>query len=117
MRSKLSRNGPQPAVTMLGDLFVLGDHRLLCGDSLLLEAFETLMQGEAAAVCFTDPPYNVPVVGNVSGLGKVQHREFAMASGEMSDQQFADFLQQSMTLIARSASRARLPLFAWTGGM
>ena len=42
---------------------------------------------------FTDPPYNVPVEGHVSGLGKVRHREFAMASGEMTSDQFGSFLE------------------------
>ena len=42
---------------------------------------------------FTDPPYNVPVDGHVSGLGRVKHDEFAMASGEMSEAQFTEFLR------------------------
>ncbi|ESY27389.1 site-specific DNA-methyltransferase [Mesorhizobium sp. C386A] len=92
-----------PAVTRPGDLFLLGDHRLLCGNALSAANFETLMQGEKASVCFTDPPYNVPIGGHVSGLGKTSHREFAMASGEMSDDEFAGFLEQSFSLIAGSS--------------
>jgi DNA modification methylase len=42
---------------------------------------------------FTDPPYNVAIAGNVSGLGKVKHREFAMASGEMNTHELTDFLE------------------------
>ena len=42
------------------------------------------MEAERAAMAFTDPPYNVPVAGHVCGLGAVRHREFPMASGEMS---------------------------------
>ena len=42
---------------------------------------------------FTDPPYNVAIAGNVSGLGKTKHREFAMASGEMSSDEFTKFLE------------------------
>ncbi|SIT53519.1 DNA methylase N-4/N-6 domain-containing protein [Mesorhizobium prunaredense] len=90
------------AVARPGDLFLLGEHRLLCGNALSAEDFETLMQGEKASVCFTDPPYNVPIGGHVSGLGKANHREFAMASGEMSDDEFARFLEQSFSLIAVS---------------
>ncbi|MDG4886808.1 DNA methyltransferase [Mesorhizobium sp. WSM4887] len=89
-----------PAVTHAGDLFLLGDHRLICGNALSAEVFAALMQGEKASVCFTDPPYNVPIGGHVTGLGKTQHREFAMASGEMSDDEFARFLEQSFAEIA-----------------
>lgn len=46
---------------------------------------------------FTDPPYNVLIAGNVSGLGKVTHREFGMASGEMSRPAFTAFLRAAMT--------------------
>ena len=91
-----------PAVTRVGDVFVLGDHRLVCGNALSADVFQQLMQGEKAGVCFTDPPYNVPIAGNVSGLGKTKHREFAMASGEMSDDEFAEFLEQSFSQIAAS---------------
>ena len=41
---------------------------------------------------FTDPPYNDQIDGYVSGFGKVHHREFAMASGEMSEAEFTEFL-------------------------
>ncbi len=82
-----------PAVTKPGDLWLLGKHRLYCGSSLEAESYRRLMEGKKAQLVFTDPPYNVPVNGHVSGLGKVQHREFAMAAGEMSAGQFTDFLQ------------------------
>ena len=45
---------------------------------------------------FTDPPYNVPIDGHVGGKGKVKHREFAMASGEMSAAEFTDFLTRAL---------------------
>jgi len=48
----------------------------------------------------TDAPYNVVINGNVSGLGRTQHREFAMASGEMSPFQFIAFLVRVMSLLA-----------------
>jgi DNA modification methylase len=52
---------------------------------------------------FTDPPYNVAIEGNVSGLGKTRHREFAMASGEMSSDEFARFLSDAFAnLVAHS---------------
>jgi len=81
-----------PAVTRPGDLWKIGEHSLLCADSTRRESYERVLRGEKAQVVFTDPPYNVPIAGHVSGLGKVQHREFAMAAGEMSAAQFTQFL-------------------------
>lgn len=82
-----------PAVTQLGDLWILGGkHRLYCGDATNPESYSHALGGKAAEMVFTDPPYNVPIDGHVSGLGKHRHREFAMASGEMSKDAFTDFL-------------------------
>lgn len=81
-----------PAVSELGDVWCLGRHRLVCGDALEAASYERLMGGELADACFTDPPYNVPIAGHVSGLGKKTHDEFVMASGEMSDAEFGNFL-------------------------
>ncbi|MFB9980919.1 site-specific DNA-methyltransferase [Mesorhizobium kowhaii] len=89
-----------PAAVQPGDLFLLGDHRLICGNALSAEAFAAVMQDDKASVCFTDPPYNVPIGGHVTGLGKTKHREFAMASGEMSEDEFAKFLEESFSQIA-----------------
>lgn len=84
----------RPAVTRIGDLWLLGRHRLLCADALDSASYERLMAGESARMVFTDPPYNVPIGGHVSGLGRTQHREFIMASGEMSPDAFQSFLQR-----------------------
>ena len=82
-----------PAVSQVGDLWILGEHRLLCGDARADEgAYEHLLDGERAEIVFTDPPYNVPIDGHVCGLGKIRHRDFAMASGEMSSEEFTAFL-------------------------
>lgn len=81
-----------PAVTVPGDLWHLGRHRLICGDSRDSEFFRALLGDERADLVFTDPPYNVKIDGNVCGLGRVRHREFAFASGEMSADQFTAFL-------------------------
>jgi DNA modification methylase len=78
-----------------GDIWQLGPHRLICGDALDPAVVELLMDGNQARMVFTDPPYNVPIAGHVSGLGKVKHREFAQASGEMSKDQFVAFLRSS----------------------
>src|SRR5262249_48881318 len=82
-----------PAVSRLGDVWLLGDHKIYCGDSRSAESFEKLLGPEKAQMIFTDPPYNVPIHGNVGGLGKVRHREFAMAAGEMSSPAFTRLLQ------------------------
>lgn len=83
---------PANPVSRNGDLWLLGHHRLLCGSSLEAASWARLLGDQTAAMVFTDPPYNVPVDGHVCGLGKVIHREFAMASGEMSKEQFTAFL-------------------------
>lgn len=80
------------AVAKLGDLWLLGQHRLICGDARNPAVFQRLLDGAEAQLVFTDPPYNVPIQGHVSGLGKVQHREFAMAAGEMNEAEFTAFL-------------------------
>ncbi len=76
-----------------GDLWILGDHRLLCGNALEESGYVTLMGEERARMVFSDPPYNVRVGGHVGGLGKVKHAEFRMASGEMSRSAFTTFLR------------------------
>lgn len=85
-----------PPVTRLGDLWTLGHHKLLCGDARSSEEVARLCGGRQAALLFTDPPYNVPIAGHVSGLGKVQHREFVLASGEMDEASFAAFLRDAL---------------------
>src|ERR1700730_4883984 len=72
-----------PPRCQAGDIWRLGPHRLICGDALDPAVIADLMEGEKAEMVFTDPPYNVAIDGHVSGMGKVRHREFAMASGEM----------------------------------
>lgn len=89
--------------TEAGDLWLLGSHRIYCGNAIDARAFETLMQGEKAAMVFTDPPYNVPIDGHASGLGAPRHREFAMASGEMTEAQFTAFLTLGCNLLARNS--------------
>ena len=92
------------AVSRTGDLWELGKHRLICGDALAPETYAALMGDERADMVMTDPPYNVRVDGHVSGLGKVRHREFAMASGEMTPAEFQSFLD---AIVGRLAERSR----------
>jgi DNA methylase/ParB-like nuclease domain len=86
-----------------GDLWTLGDHRLYCGNALEPATYQTLMHGRRASVGFTDPPYNVRIDGHASGLGKIHHREFAMASGEMNDSEFTAFLTLACSHLARNS--------------
>ena len=85
-----------PSVTRPGDLWVLGDHQILCGNALELNSFEVVLGKDTARMIFTDPPYNVAVNGHVRS-GEAGHREFAMASGEMSDSEFRTFLSGFLT--------------------
>ncbi|MCB1470385.1 MAG: ParB N-terminal domain-containing protein, partial [Rhizobiaceae bacterium] len=87
-----------PAVSQIGDLWLLGKHRLLCGDALVPENYRRLMDGERAEIAVTDPPYNVRIGGNVSG--RRERGEFVMASGEMSTSAFEVFLKTSLSNIA-----------------
>jgi len=88
-----------PPVSQLGDVWLIGDnHRLVCGDACKRDAYRQLLETERADLIFTDPPYNVKIAGHVSGLGKVRHREFVAASGELSRSGFqlfmADFMRE-----------------------
>lgn len=87
-------------VSRLGDLWLMGDHRLLCGDATDPGSFATLLDGEKVRVVVTDPPYNVEVAGHITSGGK--HGEFVMASGEMSDDEFISFLIKVMQRAAEN---------------
>lgn len=87
----------------LGDIWQLGPHRLICGNALDAGTVAALMAGEKATMVFTDPPYNVPIDGHVGGSGAIKHREFAMASGEMTRGEFTSFLRSAFqNLVAHS---------------
>jgi DNA modification methylase len=90
----LSTDLPEAIVTKPGDVWVLGEHRLLCGSALDTPSYDAVLGSELARMCLTDPPYNVAIDGHVSGKGKTKHAEFAMASGEMSSSEFTSFLQR-----------------------
>jgi hypothetical protein len=92
---------PNNVITNLGDLWILGDHRLFCGDARRRESFETLLSGETAQLAFVDPPFNVKIRGHVSGKGRIKHREFAQASGEKASAQFMKFLEHHARLSLR----------------
>jgi DNA modification methylase len=83
-----------------GDLWQLGNHLLLCGNALEESSYTRLMGEQPAQMVFTDPPYNVKIDGHVCGLGAVKHQAFKMASGEMSEEEFIEFLGKAMRLMA-----------------
>ncbi|ONF96070.1 ParB N-terminal domain-containing protein [Sphingomonas jeddahensis] len=87
-------------VSRLGDIWVLGKHRLLCGDALNAGNYELLLEGKPVAAVLTDCPWNIPIEGNVSGLGKKVHKEFKMAAGEMGAEQFVNFTDSFTALAA-----------------
>ena len=91
----------QEPVTKPRDLWLLGKHRILCGNSLHEASYQALMGSRRAAAVFTDPPYNVKIDGHATGNGAIRHREFAMASGEMSEAEFVSFLNNSLRLLAQ----------------
>jgi hypothetical protein len=93
--------GAGSAVSRPGDLWLLGPHRVYCASALDLAAYQTVMERRKATMVFTDPPYNVPIAGNVSGLGAIQHRDFAMGIGEMTQGQFTSFLNTVCSLLSR----------------
>jgi 16S rRNA G966 N2-methylase RsmD len=92
------------AVTQPGDLWMLGNHFLACGDARDEETYALLMRGEKAQFVFTDPPYNVPIDGHVCGLGRVRHKNFAMGCGEMSAEAFTAFLASVFEMLSRHSS-------------
>jgi DNA modification methylase len=92
-----------PTVTRRDDLWILGKHRILCGDAQVASEYARLMNGQSAHMVFTDPPYNVRVAGHVQGRGRVKHAEFAFASGEMSDIRYRAFLAACLGHAARAS--------------
>lgn len=85
------------SVSRPGDLWLLGEQRVLCASILEISAMHRLMGDDRAAMVFTDPPYNVPIDGHATGLGRTRHRSFPMAIGEMSVPTFSVFLATSLS--------------------
>lgn len=92
-------------ITQPGDIWHLGNHRIICGNSQDEETFSKLMQTQKAKMVLQDPPFNVAINGHVCGSGKTKHKEFAFASGEMTDDQFIKFLETNFRLCAAFFTR------------
>ena len=85
----------KPAFSKPGDLWLLGSHRLVCGDSTKPETFALLMDGKSANLCVTDPPYNVNYEG---AAGKIKN-------DNMADDKFYKFLLDAFTLTEKAMAR------------
>jgi DNA modification methylase len=122
--SELSQASPEPdqpaddhpqaqadVATRRGDIWALGRHFLICGDAKDGAVIDGLMQGSKADMGFVDAPYNLKIAGHVSGLGRIRHREFAEASGEMSPTEFTEFLRRTFA-VAANACRDGAILFS-----
>jgi DNA modification methylase len=93
---------PVPATprTKLNDIWLLGNHRVGCGDGRDSTFLQSVIgHGARVDAAFLDPPYNVAIGGHAVSVGR--HREFAMASGEMSEQEFRLFLTDTLGAAAR----------------
>ena len=97
---KIPELAPTRTITKPNDLWIMDEHRLLCADARRRESFVSLMGSSLARLVFVDPPYNVPICGHVSGKGRIRHREFAHASGELTSAQFCKFLEDAFSLLS-----------------
>lgn len=89
----------EPAITKPGDFWILGNHRLLCGDARDATAYQVVMDGQRARMAFTDPPYNARVA-DIGNRGRIKHGEFAFASSEMTRPQYTRFLAAAFRQMA-----------------
>jgi DNA modification methylase len=103
---------PGPIIAQLGDVWELGEHIVFAGSALEQDSYSELMGQDEADVVFSDPPFNVPIQGHVSGLGKIRHREFAQAVGEMSEEEFIRFLMTALALAKRFSRDGSLHYWA-----
>jgi DNA modification methylase len=93
--------------TKPGDIWILGEHRVGCGDGRDAGFLQRVIGGARVDAAFLDPPYNVRIGGNAVNIGRrpvasgTEHREFAMASGEMSEVEFRSFLADTLGAAAR----------------
>ena len=98
-------------VSQRGSIWKLGRHRIGCGDATDRVFVSKVLNGELASAVFTDPPYNIPVKGFISGKGRHEHREFLQGSGELSTHQFYGLLRDSFAVMKASCAPSAL-LFA-----
>ena len=86
---------PETPRTKAGDIWILGDHRIGCGDGRDLAFLQKVVGADTQIdAAFLDPPYNVRISGHANTSDR--HREFAMASGEMTETEFRTFLKETL---------------------
>jgi DNA modification methylase len=81
---------PETPVSRMGDVWILGPHRVVCGDSTTVESWDKVMQGERADICWTDPPYNVAYESKLAG---------SIKNDNMDDGKFRAFLQDAFVAL------------------
>jgi DNA methylase len=91
----------QPPVSRCGDIWTLAKHRIACGNSLEEASYQQVLGDKRASAVFTDPPFNVRVQGHATCNGAIRHREFAMASGEMTEEAFLGFLDRFIKMLTQ----------------
>lgn len=97
----------KPSVSQVGDLWLIGEHKLLCADALHHQTYASLLGSEKADLVIVDPPYNRKINGELFGSQSIQHSEFVQASGELSRWEFQHFLQtmcRNLATFSRSGS-------------
>jgi DNA modification methylase len=104
----LARIDSDVGVTRANDLWLLGRNRVVCGDALEDGTYSLLMEGQRAACVFIDPPYNDPIDGYVTGFGRRHHSEFKMASGEMNQTEFTEFLHKAISRVVANSKAGSL---------
>jgi hypothetical protein len=104
-----------PVVSQQGSLWVLDQHRLLCGDARSKGDLDRLVGSSRAAMAFLDVPYNVRV-RSIGGRGRVKHAEFAIASGEMAPPEYVEFLGDALGNATRVSRDGAVHFVAATGG-
>jgi len=99
---------PVDAITKLGDLWLLGEHRVLCGDSTSEADVARLMNGEKADMVFTDPPYNIRFGGTMSNTSKngimIKHKGMnskynPIENDKKTESEFYDFICKTLSII------------------
>lgn len=96
-----------PSVSSLGDIWKIDDHRLLCGNALDQDSYRRLLGQAKARLVFTDPPYNLAIKKTLR-TPSAKRREFAMASGEMSAQEYLKFLTATIDNLCHSTSNGSI---------
>ena len=102
-------------VSQQGILWVLDQHRLLCGDARNEGDLDRLVGSSRAAMAFLDVPYNVRV-RSIGGRGRVKHAEFAFASGEMTPPEYVEFVEGALGNATRVSRDVPFTSCAATGG-